>query len=112
MDPRVKSKWIIKLLSGRCIQWNREDNLRAGVNKFCPLGVLCLVHSEETGKQWDGDWYMGSYCLLPRKVAFWAGTRIDASFDRPYLGKWLGPIAMNASGYNFKQIADAIDECL
>lgn len=50
MDSLIKSRWIEALRSGEYKQGRgglRNDDF------FCCLGVLCDLHSKETGTRWD-----------------------------------------------------------
>ena len=50
MNPEVKKLWVEALRSGEYEQCHYS--LKSG-NRFCCLGVLCDLHSKETGK---GSW--------------------------------------------------------
>lgn len=80
MDKRVKKAWTDALRSGEYTQgqcWLRSRTISDGENRFCCLGVLCDLHSKETGSSWlenNGEFlYLDSQALLPPEVATWAG---------------------------------------
>ena len=76
MNERIKKLWLEALRSGEYKQ--TKNYLRTG-DGFCCLGVLCDLHSRETGHDWDE--VDGSYLYnidddsqtLPDDVKLWAG---------------------------------------
>lgn len=104
MNPEIKEKWINALLSGEYKQVN--GMLRSG-DKYCCLGVLCDIHSKETGTQWSKtESYMGSPDYLPYEVEKWAGLSNFAGMydDRESLAH------DNDTGKSFAEIAEIIRE--
>src|SRR5688572_22958144 len=114
MNEKVKAKWLAALRSGKYGQ--TRDKLRYK-NNFCCLGVLCDLHSKETGTKWlnlstaAAD-YCGADAELPPEVQEWAGL----STDNPPLRRKratdyvLGnrASAINDGGATFSEIADLI----
>lgn len=77
MRTEIKQKWVDALLSGDYAQTN--DCLH-NADGFCCLGVLCDIHSTETGNRWErGEdgfeslLYLGMDGALPEEVVEWAG---------------------------------------
>lgn len=106
MDQAVKAKWVAALRSGEYKQ--AKGALKDG-GGFCCLGVLCDLHSKETGRAWDDGRYLGAEKDLPDEVREWAGGyepftkfRIDHDFD-------MAEQHNDNNGYTFAQIADAIE---
>lgn len=76
MDPKVKTKWLRALRSGKYKQG--RSALRTPKDGFCCLGVLCDLHAKATGGKWEKDElgryrYLGEAELPPQAVAEWAG---------------------------------------
>lgn len=112
MNKRVKKKWLIALRSG--IYRQAEGKLNDGRQSFCCLGVLCDIHSKETGKDWDvGNNcknYMGRTGDLPGEVMKWAGLRHTAPACVHRKGRDLA--TLNDEGVGFKAIANVIEKQL
>lgn len=111
MNPEIKQRWIAALKSG---DYNQAFyKLRAGDN-FCCLGVLCDLHSKETGNEWiqDSDsYYMGQRVSLPEKVMAWAGLDLYKSRKVLLPKTKIVLSAMNDSyGKTFDEIATLIEE--
>jgi len=115
MDPKIKRKWLAALRSGEYVQG--KGNLlsieESGEHSFCCLGVLCDLHSRETGQKWEVKKYdnvfSGLYnvsrylenCnILPSAVEKWAGDNIP---------NWT-LADMNDNGKSFKTIANYIEK--
>ena len=115
MNPVIKAKWVAALRSGKYKQ--AQGSLRQG-NKFCCLGVLCDLHSEETGNEWGRDAfefeYMGFTGTLPEEVQKWAGLR----GEKPEVVPDVDLADLNDGDYmhngpvSFKKIADIIEVTL
>ena len=85
MNPNIKKMWLKALCSGEYVQGRKrlltvQEN---GEHSFCCLGVLCDLHSRETGQKWrerhsvlDGT-SLGSYLdcevMSPMDVDNWSG---------------------------------------
>lgn len=115
MNPEVKARWVAALRSGEYKQG--KEFLRYG-GRFCCLGVLCDLHSLDTGTQWGSKGYAASYCGhamgFPNEVADWAGMS-DSYGAGPYLqinGNPWQAAHHNDYGRSFAEIADAIEKQL
>lgn len=82
MNPRIKQLWLDALRSGDYEQGT--GRLRTG-NRFCCLGVLCDLHSKETGAgRWEGAgeggerWYElpGNSLIFPKTAEFYLPTEV------------------------------------
>jgi hypothetical protein len=111
----IKAKWVAALRSG---EYKQAKGLLRYSDAFCCLGVLCDLHSKETG---EGQWrvfsgaeyaYLGPTASLPERVMEWADMPISMGAEMDFPG---GPItlsALNDRGHSFKQIAALIEEQL
>ena len=106
MNPRVKKLWLEALRSGAYTQGRHQ--LRSG-NSYCCLGVLCDLHSKETGTSWEGERYIEELNGTPRTVADWAGLS-DAVPTVLYERHRFSLSQLNDCGYSFEDIADIIDK--
>jgi hypothetical protein len=133
MDKVIKARWIQALLSGDYEQG--QHSLRDSEGKFCCLGVLCDLYSQEDDKEarWeksDGQ-FNGKYRfkvveedyghsgVLPLAVSEWAGLtsdNVDYDSGSPMVvmgdGYMKSLASMNDSGDSFGDIADHIEESL
>jgi hypothetical protein len=112
MNPEVKAKWVAALRSGEYSQGARA--LRSEDRKsFCCLGVLCDLHSKETGNTWniDGE-YLGQAGLLPVAVKDWSGVPHGYGAVVAIRERRNGLTIHNDHGESFALIADAIEEQL
>lgn len=78
MNLEIKSRWVTALRSGEYKQG--QGGLHPEEDSFCCLGVLCDLHSKETGTEWKSSnqdcffpSYMGITNYLPKEVVLWAG---------------------------------------
>lgn len=80
MNKEIKAKWIQALRSGKYKQ--AIGSLRKP-DGFCCLGVLCDLHSKETGNPWedDGRCYDGDRHLLSAAVLQWAGLKKQSNVN-------------------------------
>lgn len=121
MNKRVKKKWIEALRSGEYFQTRGQLLHREIVNgkpkdSFCCLGVLCNIHSEETGTKWTGVKsanptlikYQTSYYNLPDDVRKWANLPYD---DLKACAED-ALTTLNDDGNSFKSIANWIEKNL
>lgn len=111
MNQEIKQKWVEALRSGMYTQG--KGQLREG-DAFCCLGVLCDIHSKETGTEWSDA---GAYCyvgLLSPEVQEWAGvTSNGGGYIRLNgIGGMSLPTLNDELNYSFEQIADLIEEQL
>lgn len=70
MNKKIKRLWVKALKSGEYTQTRhalRKDD------SFCCLGVLCDLHSKETGEKWQDIKYLYEDAGLPSEVIEWAG---------------------------------------
>lgn len=109
MNPKVKEKWVEALRSGRYKQGYQQLRCECVDDAtYCCLGVLCDLHSIETGTPWYGVSYLKEIGVLPIEVVEWAGL----SHHNPIAGK------SRLSSYNdnvrtgFNEIADLIEQYL
>ncbi len=98
MNQRIRAELSKRLRSGLIAQG--KGSLRHD-DKYCCLGVLCLMHSEETGTYWEkGSPYCGELTLPPVVVSRWAGLSQDS----------MGEMACdNDDGVDFPTIANRLD---
>lgn len=127
MNPEIKQKWVDALRSG---EYKKGTEYLYSDNGFCCLGVLCDLHSKETGEGWidissryspnDPEFqrnvrsYQGRYEVLPRVVMCWAGLP-DGNPDISFKHVGVSTISTIAQ-YNdrvaetFDEIADLIEK--
>lgn len=109
MNPEVKEKWIKALESGEYTQGMGylKSELK-GEYFFCCLGVLCDIHANETGNEWDKNdalcldniySYLGEKSFLPQGLTHWANLDPD---DISYL------VNRNDDGSTFDEISQYI----
>lgn len=121
MKPEIKEQWLQALRSGQYQQATKQLRYH---NNFCCLGVLCDLHSKETGeKNWrtvtvghkthDPDLmyssmvYINMEGILPDEVIKWSGLRDpDPTINKVPLSK------LNDGGMSFDEIAQLIEEHL
>jgi hypothetical protein len=109
MNPDVYEKWVGALRSGEYPQAIGRLHYNG---KFCCLGVLCKLHSQETGQVWVGDTYLGEKHYLPQAVVEWAGLdNNDPSVETKYHEEKALSL-LNDKGYSFDDIAQWIEEQL
>lgn len=117
MNQNIKQLWLKSLRSGEYQQTKhmlRDDESR---NRFCCLGVLCDLHSKETGVNWSRDnighySYGDSEATLPNMVVVWAGL---LTFNPIVRSKYHADdilSAVNDRGTSFEEIANIIEEQL
>lgn len=130
MNPEIKRKWLEALRSG---EYNQGSGALRKNGKFCCLGVLCDLHSKETGTNWirneeypdTNDLYLGDTQYLDEKVMSWAGlcendpqVEITAEEAEEIL---INPdeipykvciSSLNDTGASFRVIANKIEEQL
>lgn len=116
MKPEIKAKWAKALRSGEYSQGRLSLRSSEG---FCCLGVLCDLHSQETGVPFNIDYnyrwnYRGERKILPEEVMDWAGLKSNnPKLSRPYLtpaGRHAESLAeMNDNQATFEEIADVIE---
>jgi hypothetical protein len=106
MNERIKNIWVSALLSGTYKQgkaWLKDGD------SFCCLGVLCDLHSKETGTEWDGEAYLGRMGFLPIEVQEWSGISSHrAEFCKELPGDSLQ--RQNDCGATFHEIVELIKE--
>lgn len=105
MNPEIKAKWLAALRSGEYKQGRGE--LRNG-DSFCCLGVLCDLHSKDSGIAWDGAYYLTGIGLPPPEVWEWANLpEQDPKLDGFHI------TGLNDEhGFSFNQLADIIEQQL
>lgn len=112
MNPEIKDKWTKALRSGRYQQG--ALCLRTKWDLFCCLGVLCDLHSKETGNEWSllESQTTFSYGLDPcsgtvvpsNEVRAWAGISLEQQYELVLLN--------DTKGMSFNRIASYIEEKL
>lgn len=134
MDKRIKKAWVDALRSGKYTQgqcYLRSRTSFDGEDRFCCLGVLCDLHSKETGSGWlenNGSFlYSESQALLPPEVVEWAGIDDpnalckvvmddgepeEYEFDIVIGGGTKYATYLNDSGCSFPYIANLIESSL
>lgn len=113
MNRDIRDRWTAALRGGRYEQTTGQlAGGTHGVPRFCCLGVLCDLHSAETGGQWNGDTYLLEDTGLPQEVLEWAGlpskSRSVEVLGHPHLPGTLA--GLNDGGASFKTIATVIEE--
>ena len=112
MNKDIASRWVAALRSGEYEQTERR--LRKGTKKLghCCLGVLCDLHSKETGLSWDKkeNTYLGAGSNLPYEVVEWAGMLNSGCLPDTVDGFGSLTSLNDYSNYTFKRIADVIDK--
>jgi hypothetical protein len=105
----IKELWVAALESGEYRQGEKALHYE---NWHCCLGVLCDLHAQETGSEWEnrtvgGRSYLGESEVLPPEVTVWAGLDSDnPTVDDLYLAD------LNDDGTPFPNIAQLIREHL
>lgn len=124
----IWERWIQALRSGEYSQGGlmlRKDSIcpLTGKNRlaYCCLGVLCDLHSKETGGEWEslgGHFvtyaYLGNAGLLSQAVVEWAGLpRCRIYGDQKGLNVMIGRKAASMLNdddkLTFPEIADLIE---
>lgn len=78
LKPEIKQRWVEALRSGEYKKGKYQ--LKNSYGEFCCLGVLCDLHSKETGENWGIPntpstifiEYLGECSTLPEEVMRWA----------------------------------------
>jgi hypothetical protein len=125
MKADIKTKWVAALRSGK---YEQTAGVLRNSHGYCCLGVLCDLYAKETGMEWfhnKGDYAMhGSNNALPIEVQAWAGiankyggcveveTNEDGATHPPYLANPALTELNDTWNYDFKQIADVIEQQL
>lgn len=115
MNPDIKQRWIEALRSG---DYKQGISGLRGENSFCCLGVLCDLHSIETGTPWalsdDAPFYLGEASYLPAPVAQWAECDFYPTTPAPKFAVTIemGLAELNDNGTSFEEIADLIEKYL
>lgn len=124
MDKRVKNLWVNALLSN---QFNQGKGYLRKDNKYCCLGVLCELFSQERQGHWEENKFITNNSedtrYLPLDVSNWAGfTKIKNTTvynpvpgnkvqdDSLFSKRTLSYSEMNDKGFSFREIANLIQE--
>lgn len=114
MKEDIRDQWTAALRSGKYSQ-ARGKLIRDG--GFCCLGVLCDLHSIETGTPWKGNAYRLNDSSLPNEVMEWAGLKLnDPNVHVVKRDEWAHEedttltTLNDEDEYDFEQIADIIEE--
>lgn len=116
MNPIIKAKWVEALRSG---EYKQGQAALRHADHFCCLGVLCDLHSKETGYKWtrpsnsdpdtDVMYYQGQSGMPPEVVTEWAEL---VDMNVLIAGEVQSLDGHNDAGVKFDQIAKAIEEQL
>jgi hypothetical protein len=126
MKADIKTKWVAALRSGK---YEQTLSMLRNNEGFCCLGVLCDLYSKETGVGWfhsPGEGYAmhGNDNTLPIEVRAWAQladefggyvhveTNEGGATHPPYLATTSLTELNDRWGYDFRQIADVIEQQL
>lgn len=121
LNPTIKQQWLDALRSDEYTQGREFLNNNGN---FCCLGVLCDIHSKETGTPWNTQpnekdlmVYLGHRGDPPGAVSKWAydfkNQIIGSVWTLKYDGNECDLVKLNDRvGLNFEQIADLIEEQL
>lgn len=115
MKQEIKQRWINALESGEYKQG--VGRLQTTEGAFCCLGVLCDLHSKETGFEWGTDdlsfpAYDRSSMFMPDLVTKWSGMKTNdgPSFSVDNIIRDL--MRMNDNRVPFVEIAKTIKDKL
>lgn len=121
MKREIAERWISALRSGEYKQ-TTDGVMRTGDDKFCVLGVLCDLHSQETNQPWqlfpNGRYHSYHYrsCTIPHEVALWAGLDCNQLVHLDNIGtsqpNTRSVSALNDSGVSFEELANLIEKQL
>lgn len=94
MKDEIKKKWLSEMKSGK---YKHVGHCIKCGDMYDAMGILCLIHSEETKTEWQDNLYMGCYVAAPKAVLEWSGltesqqsqiiilnNEFDASLKRSY----------------------------
>lgn len=126
MKADIKAKWVAALRSG---QYAQTEGVLRNEEGYCCLGVLCDLYAKETGMEWftqNNEHFTmhGNDGVLPLEVRRWADlphehgkyvevmTNEDGETDPPYPASPSLTELNDRWGYDFKQIAEVIEEQL
>ena len=125
MKADIKQKWVAALRSGK---YEQTEGVLRNNEGYCCLGVLCDLYAKETGMEWftnNDDFTMhGNDTMLPHEVRVWAhladefGGYVEVETDEggaanpSYLANPSLTELNDKWQYDFKQIADVIEEQL
>lgn len=121
MNAEVKAAWVAALRSGEYRQGRgalRQAG-QDGIPRFCVLGVLCDLHSAETGRPWenskdDGFTYDNLQGLVSSDVQSWAGharlnnARLQSDDHSYQIADWNDGIELSVP-LSFTALADLIE---
>lgn len=111
MNPRIKKLWTDALRGKLDKKYVQTAGTLRDSNGHCCLGVLCDLHSQETGNEWGIDTYLGDNLILPGPVMEWAGlTQSNPTVRTAQFGHPLA--SLNDRGFKFEELADLIDKDL
>lgn len=112
MNKEIALRWAAALRSG--LYQQTQCQLRQG-QAFCCLGVLCDLHSQESGSVWTGESYLDRDSTVPKRVQQWAqllnehgGFALGWQPVGPATAPTLA--AANDIGCSFSEIAQAIEQ--
>ena len=139
MKPSIKEMWVNALLSG---DYSQTTGVLRSNDGYCCLGVLCDLYSQEVNRNWQGKRYTFSDAVditeteaeefnfdsffyddemehLPQAVVEWAcldntnpSVQVEYTTDEGVYVEYVELSQLNDTGYDFKQIANYIQESL
>lgn len=118
MNARVKQLWMEALRNG---EYPQGTGYLYRDGKYCCLGVLCDLHSKETGTKWvlypderNIHLYLNSRYGLPLEVVQWSGlTLMDPVIDGFTLSSYNDGVENNGIPFTrFPEMADLIENAL
>lgn len=114
MKQSILNKWVRALRGGR---YKKTCNMLKtptdeGKERHCFLGVLCDLHSKETGTEWDEDGrYLGEGGSLPEAVRKWAGLNDhDPKIYEEHGSDRCGVECNDEMNFSFKKMASLLVE--
>jgi len=105
VNTEVKQKWVEALESG---DYKQDTGCLRSSSGYCCLGVLCDLHSKETGVEWDNGVYLNKMSDLPEQVRQWA----DLDYANPRIGEYSAFYLNDTKRKSFREIAALIKEHL
>lgn len=114
MNVQIKQQWVEALRSG---EYNQGRRYLHHEDKFCVLGVLCDLHSKETGNEWDPhpsiidgrSFYLGAGQFPPPEVHKWADLEVRINLHVPKRSESMPIAKVNDMFCTFEELADLIE---
>ena len=109
MNQEIKAKWVAALRGG---EYTQSFEVLRDFSGFCCLGVLCDLHSIETGTDWEDGKYKNEFEILPKEVTHWVGNFLHRGDSVCISNSYKSLAEHNDAGRTFLEIALAIEEQL